>query len=84
VIGGGILTLLYVTRLWQAIFQSPPNEHTATLKPAGAGDSLLAPALLIGGCVLLGLFAQPMVDIAQTIAVGLADTAPYITAVLGG
>ncbi|MCU0475118.1 MAG: hypothetical protein MUC99_03220 [Anaerolineae bacterium] len=84
VIGGGILTLLYVTRLWQAIFQSPPNAQTAELKPAGAGDSLLAPALLIGGCVLLGVFAQPVVDIAQTIAVGLADTTPYITAVLGG
>lgn len=84
VIGGGVLTLLYVTRLWQTIFQSPPNEQTAPLKPAGAGDSLLAPALLIVGCVLLGLFAQPVVNIAQQVAAGLADTAPYITAVLGG
>lgn len=84
VVGGGILTLLYMVRLWQTIFQQAPDENTAPLKPKGEGDSILAPALLIGLCVALGLFAQPVVALAQQVAAGLYDTAPYITAVLGG
>jgi multicomponent Na+:H+ antiporter subunit D len=84
VIGGGALTLLYVVRTWQTIFQQAPNDQTAPLKGKGEGDSLLAPALLIVSCVLLGVFAQPVVALAQSIAASLTDTAPYISAVLGG
>jgi len=83
-VGGSLLTLLYMVRLWQTIFQQAPDDQTAPLKPRGTGDSLLAPALLIGLCIMLGVFAQPMVDVAQHIAAGLKDTGSYITAVLGG
>lgn len=84
VVGGGILTLMYVTRLWQIVFQQAPNDQTAHLKPADEGDSIFAPAFLIGLCVALGLFAQPLVDVAQQVAASLSSNLPYITAVLGG
>lgn len=84
VVGGGILTLLYMVSLWQTLFQQAPNDQTAELKPQGAGDSIFAPAFLIGLCVALGLFAQPLVTVAQQVAAGLSSNAAYITAVLGG
>jgi len=84
VVGGGILTLLYVVRLWQTLFQQAPDDLTAELKPAGQGDSIFAPAFLIGLCIALGLFAQPLVGVAQQVAAGLSTSAPYIHAVLGG
>jgi multicomponent Na+:H+ antiporter subunit D len=84
VVGGGILTLLYMVRLWQTLFQQAPNDLTAELKPAGEGDSIFAPAFSIGLCIALGLFAQPVVAVAQQVAAGLSSSAPYITGVLGG
>ncbi len=80
-VGAGLITLLYTMRTWQHIFQRSPDE-TLTLKPVG--DSLIAPALLIGLCVLFGLYAAPLVE-AATIAVDrLGDPQLYIRGVLGG
>lgn len=81
VISAGILTLLYMTRTWQHIFQKAP-EKELELKPAG--DSPLAPALLIGLCVLLGIFAGPLLELAFSAAAQLGDPQIYIRAVLGG
>lgn len=83
-VGGGLLSLMYVTRTWQLIFQQGPDNLTAKLKPFNEGDSWLAPALLIGGCVLLGIFGAPLVEAAQTIAVQIGAPVHYIVAVLGG
>ncbi|MCC6565435.1 MAG: hypothetical protein IT298_06685 [Chloroflexi bacterium] len=83
-VAGSILSLLYITNTWQNVFQKPPDNRTANLKPEGEGDSWLAPALLIGACVALGLFAAPLVDAAQSIAVQITQPALYISAVLGG
>jgi multicomponent Na+:H+ antiporter subunit D len=80
-VGAGLITLLYMMRTWQHIFQRSPDEHLK-LKPVG--DSILAPALLVGLCVLLGLYAVPLVQ-AATIAVNrLGDPNIYIRGVLGG
>ncbi len=80
-VGAGLITLLYMIRTWQHIFQRSPDE---TLKLKSVGDSLAAPALLIGLCVLLGIFALPLVE-AATIAVNrLSSPDIYIHAVLGG
>ena len=81
VIGSGIITLLYIIRTWQWIFQQPPTENVKT-KPLG--DNLLAPALLIVACVVLGLFASPLLDLAGRAAAQLGDPQQYIQAVLGG
>lgn len=83
-VGAGILTLLYMTRAWTLMFQRQPDDTTADLKPAGAGDSPLGPALLIGACVLLGVYAGPLMDLAQYTVTQIGDPNLYIRAVLGG
>ncbi|MCC7207622.1 MAG: hypothetical protein IT323_09955 [Anaerolineae bacterium] len=81
VVSAGIITLLYMTRTWQHIFQKAPEPE---LKLRPYGDSPLAPALLIGLCVLLGLFGAPLLDLAGQTVAQLADPQVYIRAVLGG
>jgi multicomponent Na+:H+ antiporter subunit D len=84
VVGAGALSLLYITRAWQHIFQAAPDDDTVRLKAPDAGDQVLAPAFLVGLCVALGLFAGPLVDLAGRAAAQLADPLIYIRAVLGG
>ncbi len=81
VVGAGIITLLYMTRTWQLIFQQPPAEGMK-LKPYG--DSQLAPALLIGVCLLLGVYGAPLLDLATRVVAQISDPQFYIQAVLGG
>ena len=57
-------------------------DSALVLKPVG--DSLVAPALLIGLCVLLGLYAVPLVEAANIAVQRLADPNLYIQGVLGG
>jgi multicomponent Na+:H+ antiporter subunit D len=80
-VGAGILTLMYMTRTWQLVFQQKPNDDTVDLKDYN--DNPLAPALLISACVLLGIFATPLADIATTAAEQILDAPIYIEAVLG-
>ena len=80
-VAAGFITLLYIVRTWQHIFQQAPDSE---LKLKLVGDSLAAPLLLVGLCILLGLYAVPVVE-AATIAVSrLNDPNLYIRAVLGG
>ncbi len=80
-VGAGILTLMYMTRTWQLVFQRNPDESTVPLK--SYNDSPLAPALLISLCVLLGLFASPLAELATMAAEQILDAPVYIEAVLG-
>jgi formate hydrogenlyase subunit 3/multisubunit Na+/H+ antiporter MnhD subunit len=97
VISGGLLTLIYMTRTWQLIFVKPkpgsededghhdahhdqPHEAAATHRHRG--DSILAPALLIAGCILLGIFADPLVSIAEDTVGQMLNPAVYTCAVL--
>jgi len=80
-VGAGLITLLYMSRTWQHIFQKTPD---ATLKLKSVGDSIIAPALLITLCVLLGLYAVPLVEAATIAVTRLGDPNIYIQAVLGG
>lgn len=83
VIGGGLLTLLYMTRAYVLIFQRERDENSAEMKEPLVGDSPLAPALLIGVCVAIGLYARPLIDIAEMAVAQMADSSQYIYAVLG-
>lgn len=80
-VSAGLITLLYMMRTWQHIFQQTPEE-TLVLKPVG--DSILAPALLVGLCIVLGLFAMPLVEAATLAVSRLNDPDLYIRSVLGG
>lgn len=82
VVGAGILTLLYMLKTWQLIFQQPPT-HELHLAPQGA-DPLYAPLLLILLCVGLGLYAQPLVQVASDAVTQIGDSQIYIRAVMGG
>ncbi len=83
VVAAGTITLLYMTRTWSLMFQQNPDENTAPLKAPGMGDSVLAPALLISMCVLLGLYAQPLIELAEMTVDQLQQPQIYIEAVLG-
>ncbi len=78
---GSVFTLVYTMRGFQRIWWRGP--------PAGGevkanGDQLLAPVLLIGLVLLLGLWAEPLVQIARDTGLWLGSPMGYIEAVLGG
>lgn len=76
----GSLTLMYMFRTWQRVFQQK-KEVTLDLYPKGQGDGILAPAFLITICVILGIFAQPLIGFALETATQLGDPSIYIEAV---
>jgi multicomponent Na+:H+ antiporter subunit D len=76
-----ILTLVYVVRAFQRIWWQPPAEG---IKVKPRGDRLLAPALLIVAVLILGLWPEPLMGLAEATAVWLGDPKAYIAAVLGG
>lgn len=78
---GSLLTFIYTTRAFQRIWWQPATAEVA-LKPTG--DRLLAPALLIGLVVVLGVWAAPLVTVAQAAADWLGRPTQYIQIVLGG
>jgi formate hydrogenlyase subunit 3/multisubunit Na+/H+ antiporter MnhD subunit len=75
------LTLVYIVRSFQRIWWQTPAEG-AKAKPQG--DRLLAPALLIAVVLLLGLWPEPLVRLAEATASWLSDPQAYVAAVLGG
>jgi len=79
-VGAGALTLMYMSRTWQLVFQQKPNENTVKLKDEG-GDSYLAPALLIAVCLGLGVFASPLYEVAEKTVDQLGEPSIYIDAV---
>jgi multicomponent Na+:H+ antiporter subunit D len=81
VVGAGILTLLYMTRTWQLIFQRP---YAGVVKVKPDGDSQLAPGILIGLCLLFGLYGGPLLSVATETVAQVSDPFVYILAVLGG
>jgi multicomponent Na+:H+ antiporter subunit D len=76
-----VLSLIYVARAFQRIWWQPAAEK-AEIKPTG--DNLLAPALLIAAILILGIWAEPLVQLAQATASWLLTPEAYIQAVLGG
>ncbi len=75
-----ILTLVYTMRAFMRIWWQQPAEGIST-KPAG--DHLLAPILLIGLILLLGMWASPLVEAAEAVSAWVLDPAAYVAAVLG-
>lgn len=75
-----ILTLVYVVRAFQTIWWEAPRE---AFKPKPSGDSLLAPMILIGLVLLLGLWAAPLVNAAVDVSHWLLAPDLYLRAVSG-
>ncbi|HHP7237160.1 proton-conducting transporter transmembrane domain-containing protein [Longibacter sp.] len=81
----GVLTLLVVAQVWARAFWSPAREEGLVSTDTLLQRSVLqAPIVVIGIALLaVGLYAQPLFDLAQQAAANLTNTAPYIQAVLG-
>jgi multicomponent Na+:H+ antiporter subunit D len=76
-----ILTMIYTIRAFQRIWWRQPTEREG-IKPTG--DRLIAPALLVGLILILGIWANPLVELAEDTSAWLGDPLAYIQAVLGG
>jgi multicomponent Na+:H+ antiporter subunit D len=78
VVTSGALTTLYIFRTWQRVFQQQKEVKLHLLK---TGDGILAPVFLIGICILLGVYARPLVILAEQTALQISDPSIYIHAV---
>ncbi len=79
-VGAGILTLIYMIRAWQRIFQQNPLPGTAETK--SEGDSFFAPMLMIFVCLLLGtILAEPLIQLVSATVEQIQDPTLYIAAV---
>jgi len=78
---GSVFTLVYVARAFQKIWWEPPVEG-AKAKPYG--DRLIAPALLIGLCLLIGVWGEPLLKVSAAVIDWISTPAAYISAVRGG
>ncbi|NJN53464.1 MAG: hypothetical protein HC804_01160 [Anaerolineae bacterium] len=76
-----LLTLVYTMRAFMRIWWQEPAADIST---KASGDQLLAPLLLIVLIVVLGIWASPLVEIAQATTAWIGDPAAYVTAVMGG
>lgn len=74
-----IFTLMYTTLAFMRIWWMAPNDDIYT-KPTG--DSLIAPLILVALILIVGIWADPMVDLAAKTAVQLGNPTIYIEAVL--
>jgi len=60
------------------------EEPAGGAKTKSDGDRLIIPALLVGTCLVLGVWAEPLVNLSQRIVSWLGNPAFYIQAVFGG
>ena len=74
-----LITLVYVMRAFMKIWWEPRHSEEK-VKPYG--DSLLAPAGLILLCLALGIFGEPLLQLATSAATWALAPAQYIQAVL--
>lgn len=76
---GGLLTLIYTMRAFQKIWWHPiPQENTVKKD----GDRLIAPTLLVILVIVLGLWADPLVEFSRATSTWLQLPENYIQAVL--
>lgn len=78
VVFSGALTMLYMFRTWQRVFQ---QKKEVNLRILDYGDGMIAPTFLIAICILLGIYARPLVIIAEQTAIQISDPQNYIDAV---
>ena len=77
---GSIITLVYVIRAYQKIWWVPLPK---SVKPKPYGDMFLAPAILIGISILLGIWCEPLLQLAESTVSSMNIPTEYILAVLG-
>ncbi|WP_346795381.1 Na+/H+ antiporter subunit D [Halomonas sp. Bachu 37] len=91
----GLMTLYSMVKVWNEVFwKTLPEDNCILQEPAPAGDDgrLVKPSLwlmylpvvvLALGSVLIGIFAEPVMRVMETIGEQLMNPTDYIRAVLG-
>jgi len=83
----GLLTIYSMTKIWAAAFWKPhPEGYEPTLSRMSASDRvpMLAPIVVLAVMTMvIGLFPEVFVQLAETAAVQLLDPTDYVTTVLG-
>ncbi|TVQ64070.1 MAG: Na+/H+ antiporter subunit D, partial [Phycisphaerales bacterium] len=86
-LGVGLLTLYSMTKIWgEAFWKNAPMREDADVTPPGRAELalMLGPIIGLGALtVLMGVFAQPLFEIALRAGEQLLDPTDYIEAVLG-
>jgi formate hydrogenlyase subunit 3/multisubunit Na+/H+ antiporter MnhD subunit len=72
--------VVYVGRAFQRMWWEP---RLPDIKMKPAGDRLIAPTILITLCVILGLWGEPLIQLADVTTVWMLEPSRYIEAVLG-
>jgi multicomponent Na+:H+ antiporter subunit D len=75
-----LITVVYVGRAFQRIWWEPKMPD---IKMKPAGDRLVAPTILIAFCLVLGLWGEPLIQLADVTTAWMLDPMNYIEAVLG-
>jgi multicomponent Na+:H+ antiporter subunit D len=76
---GGLITVVYTMRAFQRIWWQSMEKGA---KAKESGDKLFAPLLLITAVLLLGIYAEPLVALADATTLWLGQPEAYIFAVL--
>lgn len=83
----GLLTMYLVGRIWaEAVWKQHPagDIDGTTAFPARQRFAMVAPLVVLSAItVVIGINAQPLMDVATQAAQGLMEPQPYIDAVLG-
>lgn len=66
-----MLTLVYTMRTFQWVWFVPPEAHT---KAKSGGDVLLAPTILVLTCLALGIFGDPLVNVAMQAGAAIVNS----------
>ena len=81
-LGVGLLTIYSMTKIWQAAFWSPPPSGRS-VGPMPSWQLVAPVALLAVITIVIGLWSEPFLALAEAAARELMDPAGYVRAVLG-
>jgi multicomponent Na+:H+ antiporter subunit D len=80
----GLLTLFSMTKIWGEAFWKPLADAPAPASGGGLALLVVPMAMLALLTLAIGLWAQPLLELATRSAAQLLDPAVYVEAVLGG
>jgi multicomponent Na+:H+ antiporter subunit D len=80
----GLITLISMTKIWNEAFWKPLPTDRALAPSTASMTALLAPIIVLAAVTLaIGLYAEPLVVLAERSATELLDPSGYVQAVLG-
>jgi multicomponent Na+:H+ antiporter subunit D len=83
-VGAGLLTLVSMTKIWaEGFWKALPADRSLAPAPSSTW-TLVAPIVALAAVTLaIGLYAEPLVVLAERAATDLLTPSGYVNAVLG-